>query len=353
MQTGFVTINGNLCYFGSDGIMIRDSFFTVGSKTYYARQTGVIQTGKKTIDGSVYYFDPDTAVMQTGWVTIQGSKYYFGTDGAMKTGWFTVNSNKYYASSGGVIQTKWQTIDGYKYYFKNSGVMLTGWVVITGNTYYFGSNGRMQTGLVTLDGTVYNFGTNGILKTLRICLDAGHYGKYNQSPVNSAYYESDMTWKLHLYLKEELEKYGITVITTRTTQANDLSLAERGQTAAGCDLFLSVHSNACSSSSIDAPLACCCISGVVNDLGLQLANTVANVMGTSQSGMIWNRVGDNGDYYGVLRNAALVGVPGILLEHSYHTNLRATNWLLVDSNLQKMAVAEAATIAAYYGMDQY
>ena len=50
---------------------------------------------------------------------------------------------------------------------------------------------------------------------MRVCIDAGHYGKYNQSPVIKSYYESEMTWKLHLSLKAELESYGIEVITTR------------------------------------------------------------------------------------------------------------------------------------------
>ena len=32
----------------------------------------------------------------------------------------------------------------------------------------------------------------------KICLDAGHYAKYNRSPVVPEYYESVMNWKLHL-----------------------------------------------------------------------------------------------------------------------------------------------------------
>ena len=36
----------------------------------------------------------------------------------------------------------------------------------------------------------------------RVCLDAGHWGKYNRSPVVPAYYESEMNWKLHLLLME-------------------------------------------------------------------------------------------------------------------------------------------------------
>lgn len=47
---------------------------------------------------------------------------------------------------------------------------------------------------------------------VKVCLDAGHYGKYNRSPAVSSYYESDMTWKLHNYLKKELEAFGIVVL---------------------------------------------------------------------------------------------------------------------------------------------
>ena len=185
---------------------------------------------------------------------------------------------------------------------------------------------------------------------MKICIDAGHYGKYNKSPVNPAYYESDMTWKLHNYLKSALQAYGITVVTTRPTQAGDLGLESRGRKAAGCDLFLSLHSNACGDASVDYPLACCCVSGKADKLGQQLANKVHSVMGTRQAGRILKKRGNNGDWYGVLRGAASVGVPGILLEHSFHTNLRAANWLLNDVNLQRMAQAEADVIAAYYGI---
>ena len=187
---------------------------------------------------------------------------------------------------------------------------------------------------------------------MKICIDAGHYGKYNKSPVNAAYWESDFAWKFHLLLKSELEKRGITVTTTRTVQAKDLDLVKRGQRAKGCDLFLSIHSNACADQSVDYPLACCCVSGQADVLGHELAEVVGNVMGVSGKARIWKRTGNGGtDYYGVLRGAASVGVPGILLEHSFHTNRRATDWLLNDENLRRMALAEADVIAEHYGVN--
>ena len=67
---------------------------------------------------------------------------------------------------------------------------------------------------------------------IKICLDAGHYGKYNQSPANKKYFESEAMWKLTEYLKEELLTYkDVHVITTRKDQAKDLALYSRGQRA--------------------------------------------------------------------------------------------------------------------------
>ena len=103
---------------------------------------------------------------------------------------------------------------------------------------------------------------------LKICLDAGHYGKYNQSPVVPEYYESDMTWKLHLLLKEALEEYeGVEVITTRFLQDVDLDLVSRGRKSAGCDLFLSLHSNGVTGKEwVDYPVVYYPISGPCKDL---------------------------------------------------------------------------------------
>lgn len=187
----------------------------------------------------------------------------------------------------------------------------------------------------------------------KICLDAGHYGKYNQSPAVPTYYESDMNWKLHLLLKKYLEEYGFEVITTRTNQATDLGLTARGRKSAGCDFFISLHSNAVGSyvkESVDFPAVFVPLNGTGDKLGKLLAYCIAEVMETNQPGDIFKKKGNNGDYYGVIRGAVSVGTPGIILEHSFHTNTRATNWLLNDNNLDRMAKAEAKVIAEYFGV---
>lgn len=188
---------------------------------------------------------------------------------------------------------------------------------------------------------------------LKLCLDAGHFGKQNNNPnVSPEYWESVMAWDLHLMLKEELEKYqGVEVITTREKQAVDLGLEARGKKAKGCDLFLSMHSNACNSQAVDRPVCIYPISGKCKDLAMQLAQTVRNVMQTSDPARTYSKVNSAGsaDYYGVIRGAVSVGVPGLILEHSFHTNNRAALWLEKPENLRRLAVAEAAVLAAAYG----
>ena len=191
-------------------------------------------------------------------------------------------------------------------------------------------------------------------KNTRICLDAGHYGKYNRSPAVAEYYESDMTWKLHKKLKAQLEGYGFEVRVTREKKAADRALFERGFAAKGCDLFISIHSNAAGSradESVDRVDVYAPISGKGHDIARKLADVIAETMGTKQKGYVKSRKGSSGnDYYGVIRGATAAGVPGLLVEHSFHTCTRSAKWLLEAANLDRLAAAEARILAEYYGM---
>lgn len=188
---------------------------------------------------------------------------------------------------------------------------------------------------------------------IKIMLDAGHFGKYNQSPAVREYYESDMNWKLHLYLRDELLGYGFVVGQTRTNKDKDLSLAARGKAAKGYDLLISLHSNAVGSrvdESVDHPVAFVQLNKSGDKIGRLLGDCVAEVMDTKQKAEVRTKRGNNGDYYGVLRGAASVNVTAVILEHSFHTNTRSTKWLMDDNNLKKMAAAEAKVIAEYFGV---
>jgi N-acetylmuramoyl-L-alanine amidase len=191
------------------------------------------------------------------------------------------------------------------------------------------------------------------MKKLKICLDAGHYGKYNQSPAVAKYYESDMAWKLHLKLKTYLESCGIKVVTTRKDQNENLGLTARGKKAAGCDLLISIHSNAVGdkiNETVDYPIAFVPINGSADTLGKLLAECVEQTMDTKQTSRSESKKSSKGDwdYYSIISGAASVGVPGIILEHSFHTNTKATKWLLDESNLDKLAKAEVEVIINYF-----
>lgn len=207
---------------------------------------------------------------------------------------------------------------------------------------------------------------------MKICLDAGHFGKYNQSPAVPSYYEAEAMWKLHLFLRKHLKAHGIEVVTTRNSQSADLALVTRGKKAAGCDLFLSLHSNAVGSR-VDENVDHIVIARLIDDnttdadeksksLAEALAPVITTVMGVKQKNyrIVANkstsdRNGDgklNDNYYGVLHGARMVNVPALILEHSFHTNTRSTLWLLDETNLEVLAKAIADTIARHYGIGE-
>lgn len=194
-----------------------------------------------------------------------------------------------------------------------------------------------------------------------VCIDAGHYGKYNRSPVVPEYYESDMNWKLHILLKGELEKLGIPAIATRADKNTDRDLVARGKASKDCDLFISLHSNAAGREAVNDVVAMYQVDDNCGEMDEQsfvisarLAVAVAEVMGVKpecravQSSQDRDGNGYKDDYYGVLRGAHAVHTPGVILEHGFHTNKAQARWLLDEANLQKLAEAEAKVIADWF-----
>lgn len=204
----------------------------------------------------------------------------------------------------------------------------------------------------------------------RVCLDAGHYGKRNRSPGVKEYYESEAMWKLHLMLKAELERYGITVVVTRDDINKDCDLYARGACSKMSDLFLSLHSNAVGNGMSESTdhVSVYHLMGddgtecddVSKAFAAKIAPVIANTMGvekykllTKKSSKDKNKDGlFNDNYYGVLHGARMVGTPGLILEHSFHTCTRSAKWLLDENNLRKLAKAEADCIGSFLGTEE-
>ena len=201
-------------------------------------------------------------------------------------------------------------------------------------------------------------------KNVKICLDAGHYGNYNRSPVVLAYYESNFNWNFTNYEKAELERLGFEVILTRSNKDKDLSLDKRGRTAKGCVLFISNHSNACGTESVDHPSIIIPRpdgEALVTDcsvLGNRIGYNIHAVMKTRQDAKVYskdagydrnkNKKNNDDEYYGVMHGAQSVDCPMyMIVEHSFHTNKQAATWLLNDANVKKLAISEATVIANF------
>lgn len=187
---------------------------------------------------------------------------------------------------------------------------------------------------------------------IKIMLDAGHFGKYNRSPVLSEYYESEVMWEFSVLLGERLRAFGFEVSFTRGKQEVDLPVYQRGLAAKGCDVFLSLHSNASDAHEVDrvevyrnvgAPHA--------ERLGKAIGDAVAACMGVPHGAVKAREGSERGvDYYGVLRGARDASVPyAFIVEHSFHTNPRVAAWLYGKKNLSTLASAEAKAIAEYFG----
>ncbi len=208
------------------------------------------------------------------------------------------------------------------------------------------------------------------MRRIKGCLDAGHYGKYNRSPADKSYYESERMWDLHLLQKKYLESYGFEVVTTREDQAKDLELKQRGLASKGCEFFMSNHTNSTAAGTVNEEVDRVVVYHLYNDdttdidekskaFAYKLAPAVAELMGTRQGWEVLSRKSSNdrnGDgimndnYYGVLNGARLAGTPGVIVEHGFHTNPRCVAWLKDDKNLDALAQLEAQILAEHFGL---
>ncbi|PKM63152.1 MAG: hypothetical protein CVU97_01510 [Firmicutes bacterium HGW-Firmicutes-21] len=204
-------------------------------------------------------------------------------------------------------------------------------------------------------------------KTVKIMIDVGHAGKENRSPVYRDYWESIQMWRLRDFLIPALKQYpGFEIGETRSSQTQVLEVTARGRKAKGYDLLLSLHSNAADSESVDRVS---CIYQVPDEYSIIddkskaiaeiFAKGISQVMQTKDPPKWYSRLSDadrnkdgllNDNYYGILHGAWMVGVAAVIMEHSFHTNRRAAMWLMDDSNLQRLAEAEAAMLAEFYGL---
>lgn len=187
---------------------------------------------------------------------------------------------------------------------------------------------------------------------MTICIDAGHSRGQNRSPAVPAYVEGDQMFLLQRYLRAALLRYGFGVICTRRCPEDDPGLSRRGATAEACSLFLSLHSAAGTpSENVDEVRVWYPANGPEEHLARELSEVVAAVMCTVQPPRHCPSSSSGHGDCAVLPYVAAEGSMALVVEHSFHTQRRAALWLLSRANLRRLAEAEAALLAEYFGME--
>lgn len=206
------------------------------------------------------------------------------------------------------------------------------------------------------------------MKSLVVVLDPGHGGS-DSGAVGNNIQEKAVNLKIAQYCKEELEKYtGITVYMTRTGDSY-VALADRVNFAVskGADVFVSLHNNSNTSSAPNganvyypnsnynaaAGATGAALAKIIEDYltSLGLASGGIHIRNTENNSKYPD--GSLSDYYAVIRESKMNGIPGIIVEHAFISNASdAANYLSTNEKLKKLGVADATGIAQYYGLTQ-
>ena len=208
---------------------------------------------------------------------------------------------------------------------------------------------------------------------MTICLDPGHGG--SDSGANAfGQKESALTLKIAKYCKEELEKYDVNVVMTRTTDTRPSEnvvqdLIDRVMIAkkAGASYIISIHLNSAANTSAhgaevyfpntsgNASLSsngqamAKAIQSQLVALGLyDRGIKIRNYMDGSTSS---NPNSSDRDYYGIIRHAKEQNISGLIIEHCFLNNPDEYNkYLSSDAKLQQLGVADAKGIVNALGL---
>lgn len=208
---------------------------------------------------------------------------------------------------------------------------------------------------------------------MTICLDPGHGGSDSGANAFGAK-ESDLTLKIAQYCKEELAKYDVNVVMTRTTDTRlseeaAMDLKNRVEVAkkAGASYFISIHINsAANSAAKGAEVYYPNTSGNKNlsSNGQNLAKAIQNqlaALGLYDRGIkirnytdgttSYDPTSSDKDYYGVIRYAKEANITGLIVEHCFISNKdEFDKYLGSNAKLQQLGVADARGIVSALGL---
>lgn len=190
-------------------------------------------------------------------------------------------------------------------------------------------------------------------KNIVVVIDPGHGGANIGGQVPGLD-EKNATLITALAMKEELEKYeGITVYLTRYDDS-ELSLLQRPQIAAavGADFLFSLHYNKAVPNRLYGAEVWIPSLGEGYSKGYACGDLILNELcdgyGLYRRG-IKTKLNDKGtDYYGVIKNAAALGIPSMIIEHCHLDNVEDVPYFNSIEKLRQLGRLDATGVAKYF-----
>jgi N-acetylmuramoyl-L-alanine amidase len=207
-----------------------------------------------------------------------------------------------------------------------------------------------------------------------VVLDPGHDSTHTGASSHGLK-EQVVNLKIALACKTELEQYqGVTVYMTHDTldcpfpgsaTSDDLKQRAAIGGSVDADIYVSLHNNSAgeSATGFEIYYANSNYRSYCSTVGRGVAEQIASRLsglGLSRRGIYIKDCTDDerypdgslADYYSVINNSKRRGVPAIIVEHAFLTNSSDVMYLSNDSKLIEMGQADAAGIAAYFGLSK-
>lgn len=213
---------------------------------------------------------------------------------------------------------------------------------------------------------------------LVLVLDAGHDDIHVGASGNNLK-EEQLNLQIALACKKELETYkGVTVHMVRSNGncpfgGSSIDSVKCNQTRAifakhvGADAYISLHNNSSASKAAKGASVYYPTTNYKYQCGVTGAGLASSIMkqllsiGLEDRGSSVRYSEDNSrypdgslaDYYGVIKNCKLQGIPAIIVEHAFISNSSdAAQYLNTQAKLEKLGKLDAKGIAEYYGLEK-
>ena len=188
-------------------------------------------------------------------------------------------------------------------------------------------NNKLITGIIktSLLGLFLTFAVGARANAMTVVLDPGHggIGTTGAGALYPPYMEKSLNLSVANQVKSELEAAGITTYMTRTGDSS-LTLEQRAAYAqsVNADLLISIHFNSTGAHDRNGSEVWTSLYSSYYTTGYSLgSNILSQLSGIGfQNKGVKTKLGNSGDYYGIIRNGVALGIPTIIIEHCFVDN---------------------------------